>query len=107
MRCTTNTVHESFGLTTHGNALTPLEQVHIPPPGRDNTNDLAPEGEQISSLGCDEVRDPRGKFDVATQQLFEVRRRKCERLKLRDATACLQRRLHVGQIISTRPLPRR
>lgn len=95
------------GLTTHDNALAPLEQVHIPPPRGDNTNDLAPEGEQISSLGCDEVRDPRGKFYVATQQLFEARRRKCERLELRDTTTCLQRRLHVGQAISTRPSPRR
>lgn len=107
MLCTTNTVHKSSGLTTHDNVLTPLEQVHIPPPRRDNTDDLAPEGEQISSLGYDEVRGPRGKFHVATQQLFEVRRRNCERLKLRNATTCLQRRLHVGQAISTRPSPRR
>lgn len=75
--CTTDTAHESIHLATCDNASTSLEQVHVTPPRRDDTNNLALKGEQISSLGCNEVRDARRKFHIATQQLLEIRRRKC------------------------------
>jgi hypothetical protein len=107
MRCTTDTVHESIHLTTRDHASTSLKQVRITPSRRDDTNNLTPKGEQISPLCRDEVRGTRGKLHVGTQQLLEVRRGKCERLQLRDATACLQRRLHVVQVVSTRQSSRR
>jgi len=66
------TVHESSSLATHGNASSSLEQVHRPPPRRDDTDDLTPEGEQIAPLGGNEIRGTRGKFCIATQQFFEI-----------------------------------
>jgi hypothetical protein len=77
MRCTIDTAHESIHLATCDNASTSLEQVHVTPPQRDDTNDFTLKGEQISSLGCNEVRDARRKFRVATQQFLEICRGKC------------------------------
>lgn len=96
------TVRESSSLAARGNALPSLEQVHRPPPWRDDTDDLTLEGEQMAPLGSNEFRGTRGKFYLATEQFFEIIRGQCERLKLRDPATCLQGRLHVVQAISLR-----
>ena len=53
-------------------------------------------------MGRNEVRGAQRGSHITSQQLFEVRRGQRERLNLRNASTCLQRRLYTDRVVSLR-----